>query len=495
MSILSILQKIKATDSTKEKLAILQANESNELLKTVFRLAYHPRIRFGIKKIDQPFFETDEQNTLEQALVFMEFMIASRKITGHTAVSELVKVLSALNEADRLVARLVLSRDLDCGASKTLANKVWKNLIAEQPQMLASSMSEKALANIKFPAFAQLKADGARCFAEISGDGIDDVKLYSRAGNEYTGLHILKTELLTRTKAYREIHGNVMVDGELVVVAEAPTIPKANLDAFFSEEDEVAEVKADQKNVLLRSESNGIVNKSLAGTIDSDEAARVSFQVWDLVPLETIYGTEVSKPYTERFKALTALFQDANRVILIENTVVNSLDEAKKVYAGYVSLGLEGIILKNTFGLWEDKRSKNQVKFKEIIPIDLRVVGVTVHSKDPNKLGSVQLESDDRLIRVSCGSGFTDTNAKKIKGQWIDIAWDDLDPLNRTKLWANQDEFIGSIVEIECNAWQMAEDRKSFVSLFLPVIKCIRYDKDSTNTLEDIFPDAMHKLV
>ena len=493
MSILSILQKIKATDSTKEKLAILEANSSNELLKTVFRLAYHPRIRFGIKKIDQPYFETDEWCSLSDALKFMENVIAARKLTGNSAINELVNILSAMSEDDRLVARLVLARDLDCGASKTLANKVWKGLISEQPQMLASSMSEKALANIEFPAYAQLKADGARCFAEISGDTIDDVKLLSRAGNEYTGLYILKTELLNRTKEYRAIHGNIMVDGELVVVSEPPTIPKANLDSFF-DDSQVVEVKADQKNVLLRSESNGIVNKSLAGTIDNGEAARVSFQVWDLVPLEVIYGTEVSKPYDERFKAVSDVFLDANRVIIIENTVVNSLEEARVVYKGYIVQGLEGIILKNTFGLWEDKRSKNQVKFKEIIPIDLRVVGVTAHSKDPNKLGSVQLESDDRLIRVSCGSGFTDTTAKKIKGQWIDIPWDQLDSLNRSKLWVTQDEFIGTVVEIECNAWQLAEGRTEFVSLFLPVIKAIRYDKDTTNLLDDIFPEAVSKL-
>ena len=73
--------------------------------------------------------------------------------------------------------------------------------------MLASSYDEKGIKkNIKFPAFAQLKADGARAFAEIRGDELDDVKILSRAGNEYLGLDLLKQQLIEMTKEARERH-------------------------------------------------------------------------------------------------------------------------------------------------------------------------------------------------------------------------------------------------------------------------------------------------
>lgn len=495
--ILDILNQIAATDSTNEKLAILQSNKDNELLERVYRMAYHPRLQYGIKKI--PHYDvqgSDTEHTLQEALIVLEELIATRKMTGHAAIGVLTEHLSGLPEADAIVVERVIKRDLDCGASSTIANKVWKNLIPKQPQMLASSMSAKALAEISYPAYAQLKADGARCFAEIRGERLEDVRLLSRAGNEYRNLDDLKYELISATREYREIHGPVMVDGEIVAMKRsvARKMTRSLEEMFDSTMEQVTgtEKPADQKDVVLRSETNGLANKSLKGTITRQEAELMSFQVWDLVSLDVVYGKKkFDYIYGDRFDSLARLFKHSNKVFVIESHIVYNIDEARAIYKGYVEQGLEGIILKNIQAYWENKRSKNLVKFKEEIYIDLRVVGVQAHSKDPNKLGAVFLESDDRLIKVRCGSGFTDTNANKVKGEWIPIPFDQLDELNRTKLMLEEEETIGRIAEIKCNGWIAAEGRKDSVSLFLPIIIKFRDDKDETNTLEDVFPDAM----
>lgn len=494
MSIFDILNEIKATDSTNTKLEILKANADNKLLKEVYRLAYHPRLQYGIKKI--PYYDPqsiDEEVTIEATLLFLEHQLAERQVTGNKAIVQLQWYLSGLPPADAIVIERIIKRDLDCGASSTIANKVWKGLIPSQPQMLASSMSEKALSHIKFPAIAQLKADGARCFAEIRGESVEDVKFLSRAGNEYKGLDSIARELIAATRDYRKLFGPVMVDGELVAV-KRPVKATTDLENMFATTDINDTSYLDQKNVVLRSESNGLANKSLKGTISKQEANSISFQVWDLVPLDVVYDGKQSKMYTERFEDLSSILKHSDRVLIIESTVVYNIEEARAIYKKYVEQGLEGIILKNTFALWENKRSKNQVKFKEEIVIDLRVVDVQVHNKDSSKLGAVFLESDDRLIKVKCGSGFTDTNAVKVKGEWISIPYKDLDELNRTKLWIDQDELIGTIAEIKCNGWIAAEGRKDSVSLFLPVIQGLRHDKDETNTLADVFPDALKVL-
>lgn len=495
--ILDILNEIASTDSTNKKLEILKANADNPILERVYRMAYHPRLQYGIKKI--PFYDvqgSDTEHTLQETLIVLETIIATRKITGNAAISMLADYLSGLREADAIVVERVIKRDLECGASSTLANKVWKNLIPKQPQMLASAMSAKALAEITYPAYAQLKADGARCFAEIRGESVEDVKLLSRAGNEYNGLDLIKRDLINMTKTYRESHGPCMVDGELVYLASKAKENQPAGISWMMDTEEVtgtAVVVDDTTKpvVALRSESNGIANKSLKSTITPQEAASMSFQVWDLVPLSAVYDGEKSSTYDSRFENLESMVSQANRIILIENTVVNTLEEARAIYKNYVTQGLEGIILKNIKSVWENKRSKNLVKFKEEINIDLRVVGIQPHSKDPNKLGAVFLESDDRMIRVKCGSGFTDTNAIKVKGEWIPIAYADLDELNRTKLMIDEDEVIGRIAEIKCNGWIAAEGRTDSVSLFLPVIERFRNDKDETNTLADVFPDAL----
>lgn len=495
MTILDILNQIAATDSTIEKQRILEANKGNEVLKQVFRMAYHPRLQYGIKKIpvydnSRKIVNCDLETTM---LKFLENDLATRVFTGNTAISALAQKLSALQPEDAIVAERIIKRDLDCGAGATIANKVWKGLIPKQPQMLATAMSAKALEAIKFPAYAQLKADGARCFAEIRGDAAEDVKFLSRAGNEYQGLDSLKYELIAMTRAYREKNGPCMVDGELVFLGIKPA-PKIDLENLFDESLEIEKAEAPKIDVAMRAESNGIANKSLKGTINKAEAAAMSFQVWDLVPLECLYGTDKSDHYSVRFADLLAAVEGSTRVFPVESQVVNNIAEARAIYKSYVEQGLEGIILKNLEGVWENKRSKNQVKFKEEITIDLRVVGVIEHSKDSTKLGALMVRSDDNLIRAKVGSGFTDTNATKVKGEWIEIPYDELDELNRTKLMNEADDIIGKIVEMKCNGWITAEGRKDYVSLFLPIILRFRDDKDETSTVADMFPEALQVI-
>lgn len=482
---LQILNQIEITDSTNAKLALLKANAGNELLKRIYHLTYSRRLQYGIKKI--PIVEPRiESVTLEEGLNFLEYDLAERQVTGNAAIERLQEIMSCMSEDSREVLRRVLLRDLECGASRTMANKVWKGLVPEQPQMLASPYSEKTIKSITFPAYAQLKADGARCFAEIRGTDVSDVKLVSRAGNEYQGLDSLKRQLIDAAAEELLKHpGGIYIDGELVCMA-APT---DGIGFLLGEEPE---------SVSVRSESNGIANKSLKGTIIPEEAERMSYQVWDMIPLDVVYseGTLKSDPYDERFHQLTWMFDtNHSKIIVIENTIVNSLEEARLVYQNYVDQGLEGIILKNIKMLWENKRSKNQIKFKEIIDADLEIVGYYPHSKDPNKIGGFEFRSKCGKITVNGGSGLTDTTQRKDDNdEWQPIPLSERDELDRELLMTKGDALIGMIVECQCNGWLKSKQRKDgTVGLFLPIIKKIRIDKSEPQTFEEIFGYSFDK--
>ncbi|AHJ86789.1 DNA ligase [Salmonella phage STP4-a] len=475
--ILDIINEIAAIGSTKEKEAIIRRNKDNEVLKRVFRMTYDGKLQYYIKKWPGAGERTQcfGMLTLDDALDFLEYNLATREITGNAAIAELASYIADLNVSDAEVLKKVLLRDLRCGASRSIANKVWTGLIPEQPQMLASSYNEKdILKNIKFPAFAQLKADGARAFAEVRGDELDDVKILSRAGNEYLGLDLLKQQLIDMTKEARERHpGGVMIDGELVY--HAVKEPSGPLENMFSDLTELSKSEENES----RTASNGLANKSLKGTISAKEAAGMKFQVWDYVPLDVVYsdGKEPGFAYDVRFRALELMVQDYSQMILIENHIVHNLDEAKVVYRKYVDKGLEGIILKNIGGFWENARSKNQYKFKEVITVDLRIVGIYPHSKHPGKAGGFYLESECGLIKVKAGSGLKDKPGK------------DAHELDRTRIWENQEEYIGSVLESECNGWLAAEGRTDYVKLFLPIAIKMRRDKDVANTFADIWGD------
>lgn len=488
--ILQILEEIASTDSINEKQEILEREKDNELLRRVFSMTYSKRFNYGIKKWGLPKLVGGLE--LEDVLDFMEFELATRKITGNAAISQFEGMQAGLSIDDAEVVRRVMLRDLECGAGTTLPNRVWKDLIPLQPQMLASSYDEKLIRkNIKFPAFAQLKADGARCFAEVTDEG---VQFFSRAGNNYLGLDLLATQLMEMTKEARERHpGGVMIDGELVYHVPVKKPSSNALDFMFEELEELSKAKEFQTNVD-RSTSNGLANKALKGTLTKAEAEGMKFQVWDYVPLETVYDYK-NKPgfaYDVRFRALEMMVENFSQVILIENHIVHNLEEAQKIYQIYRDQDLEGIILKNIGGYWENKRSKNQFKFKAVIDIAMEIVGYYAHSKDPNKLGGVQLASLCRKITSDCGSGFTDTTRKKVKGVWIDIPISDRDEMDREALMieALAGNLVGRIADCECNGWTKSKGRKDgTVGIFLPIIKGFRFDKTSADTFEDVFGD------
>lgn len=498
--IIDILNELAATDSINEKKAIMEREKDNALLKRVFIMAYSKRFNYGIKKWPE-IIESRGSRTLDEGLDFFEQKLATRVYTGNEAIRQvgiLIHDVRFSQKGEEEVLRRVMMRDLECGTGPTIANKIWKNCIPEQPQMLASSYDEKLIEkHIKWPAFAQLKADGARCFAEVTDDG---VKFFSRAGNEYQGLHKLAKELMIITEDARKRHpSGVMIDGELVY--HAPKVePKADNDLFGMFEEEMPELsKAKEfQDVVDRSTSNGLANKSLKGTISQVEASGMKLQAWDYVPLDVVYS-EGEKPgfaYDVRFRALEAMIAEGvalhgfDSVILIENQWVYNLKEAREVYKKYVDQGLEGIILKNMGSFWENKRSKNLIKFKEVIDIAMEIVGFYPHSKDPNKLGGVQLKSLCGKITSDCGSGFKDTTRVKVKGKWVDIPIDERDEMDRERLMveALSGNLVGRIADCECNGWVHSKGRKDgTVGIFLPIIKGFRFDKTSADTFEDVF--------
>ena len=119
-----------------------------------------------------------------------------------------------------------------------------------------------------------------------------------------------------------------------------------------------------------------------------------------------------------------------------------------------MSLGHEGIILKDGNGIWEDKRAKHQIKFKGELECDLKIVAVEPGTgKYEGMLGAIVCESADGVVKVNVGSGFTDAHRKNY-GQ----------------------ELVDKIVAIKYNS--RIKNKLGDESLFLPIFVEIRDDKD-----------------
>ena len=444
MSVYAILNDLSATSSGNEKLAILKKNSSNVDLKKTLELALNPLVNFWIKKIP----EIDKSSSgigmksLTWGLDQLD-LLSARFLTGNRAIEHLKFVLSELSIEDAEVIERVIARDLRCGVSGKTVNKVWKGLIPEFPVMLCSKNTPKLLEKIAFPAIVQKKEDGARLIAiATKGEG---VSYFSRNGKELD-LHGAFDDVLMNILEKCDYSDSLMFDGEMLL-------------------------RQNDNSVANRQTGNGLMTKAVRGKLTKEESKTLVYTLWDMVDWILWRKFGFGLEYGKRWSNLTTFWTysgDYPNVQLVETWEVNTLDEVMNVFDQMLEAGNEGIILKSLDSPFESKRSKHQIKFKAEKSIELRVMGMLEGTgKYKGKMGSLLLESDDGKISVNVGTGFSDSD--------------------RDWFWHYfEEEVSGGIVEIIYNTPIQDKNRPDVYSLFLPVFKALRNDKDSTNLVEDI---------
>jgi len=440
-TVYDILDQLAADNSRLAKEAILTQNKHNADLKEAFRIALDPLISYYIRKIPAYTKQAKGKKSLTWAMQELLNEFATRNVTGNAAIEHLTFVLESVNEKDASVIERIIKQDLRCGVSEATANKIWSKLISTYPVMLASGFDQKLVDKIKFPAYCQLKLDGMR-FNAIVRNGT--VEYRSRNGKELNIPSKLFSDALLKLASY--YGANYVFDGELLVVDSAG-------------------------KPLDRKTGNGILSKGVKGTMSDKEAAMVRVTLWDAIPFTGFQAGVYKTPYNERFMQLMQNVDFLKGVSAIGHLVdivwtkeVNTQLEAHNIFDKFLADGQEGTILKSKTNIWEDKRSKEQIKFKGELECDLVVVGWEEGTgKNKGRLGALVCESSDGLIQVNVGSGYSDEQRKEF-----------------TKTAA-----IGKIVTVKYNA--RIKDRGDGVErLFLPTFIEMREDKDVADSIKKI---------
>ena len=399
-------------------------------MKKICELSLSPMIQFYQRKIpDYVKMYWSGSLDLKSAVEGLS-ILSSRTLTGNAAIAQLQMILSNLSSADALVIERIIQKDLKCGVSTSTVNKVWKDLIPEYPCMLCSAYDEKLVSKIKYPAFAQIKMDGMRVNAIVK-DGT--VEFRSRNGKEISLLGNLEQDFIKLAGG-----ANLVFDGELLV-------------------------RKDGK-ILDRQTGNGILNKANKGTISDSEASLVEMTVWDVIPYDKFLTGKCDVPYKDRFDDLFTMteFNPSPKINVVMTNIVPNLEVARSFFNLMLEEGQEGIILKDADSIWENKRSKGQVKFKAELDVDLVVTGwVEGTGKYEGLLGALQCESADGVIKVNVGSGFTDEDRKTI-----------------------DQSIIGKIISVKYNA--RIRNTNGEESLFLPVYLQERLDKTEADSSEKV---------
>jgi DNA ligase-1 len=440
-TVYDILDQLASDNSRLGKEAILTTNKNNADLQEAFRIALDPLISYYIRKIPAYTKQAKGKKSLTWAMQELLNEFATRNVTGNAAIEHLTFVLESVNEKDASVIERIIKQDLRCGVSEATANKIWPKLISTYPVMLASGFDQKLVDKIKFPAYCQLKLDGMR-FNAIVRNGT--IEYRSRNGKELNIPSKLFSDALLKLA---DLYGaDYVFDGELLVVDSAG-------------------------KPLDRKTGNGILSKGVKGTMSDKEAAMVRVTLWDAIPFTGFQAGVYKTPYNERFMKLMQNVDFLKGVSAIGHLVdivwtkeVKTQLEAQNIFEKFLAEGQEGTILKSKTNIWEDKRSKEQIKFKGELECDLVVVGWEEGTgKNVGRLGALVCESSDGLIQVNVGSGYSDEQRKEF-----------------TKTVA-----IGKIATVKYNA--RIKDRGDGVErLFLPTFIEMREDKDVADSSKKI---------
>lgn len=321
----------------------------------------------------------------------------------------------------------ILERDLKAGFSIKTVEKVFPGLIEPFEVMKAAPFSEK---KFSAPSIVEIKYDGMRVLAEITPGAI---RLLTRTGRDIPGIydlfspHLKKIgESVFQDPDLNRYHGGFILDGEVT----------SGLD--FNET-----MSSSRKKYTQMKEG--------------------CFHVFDVIPIDTLITGEDGMPLDERKKHLALILSKTNTTHIEPPTTViaNSPSEAFQIYqlvrrtkVPGTDKVYEGVIVKNSKGLWRTKRHPDWMKIKACETLDLPIVGYFEgEGKYQDSLGGLIV--DHNGVQVHVGSGFRDDERAEI---WRSIK-------------ISPDDIIGWYLEVEFQEVTNAD------SLRHPVAVRLRKDK------------------
>lgn len=434
--IFDVIEQVAADPSKKAKEAILAKYKDDKDFRDALYYCYNPNFTYGMKKLPpcNPAWHGD--SLFDTAPVY-ELLdnLRTRKLTGNSAQSAVQGMLESLTEKSATLLSRIILQDMRAGIDSTI-NKAIKDLIPEFAYNRCSGMDK--LGNVSLPAYSQEKMDAM--YANCDVLSTDVIYFSSRSGKEIPTTDACFKVLLEDIQQSFPVGWRL--EGELIV------------EELFGE----------VWKPLERQISNGIVNHISKGEGGVGENQRISYVVWNIVPLENVAKGKDDQPYSVRLGQLTSFIGLMTRAISVVPTrVVSTLKEAFEHCAELLKEGKEGTILKAMGTLWKDGTSTDKIKMKLKFQVELKVVGFTKgEGKNASTFGALRTESSCHLLKVDVASGLKDKASEGVTRQQILDEWLD---------WE------GGIITVEANGVNFPSKSNNHYSLSLPVFIERRFDK------------------
>ena len=209
--------------------------------------------------------------------------------------------------------------------------KVFPMLANKYEPASSETDAKKKRKGIVFPYFVQPKLDGLRCVVYL--DANNKPVYQSRTGGYFAVLQHLDASIMDILSR----HPGMILDGELYTT-EIPF-------------EELA----------------GIIKKKTLTDADKQKISCVQYHVYDLViPY---------MPFRERLTILQNILSTNQSIQLVPSYLIHTPQQFKEKFGEYVAQGYEGIMLRNTEGLYQENyRSNDLMKYKEFFEAEYPIV-------------------------------------------------------------------------------------------------------------------------
>jgi len=228
------------------------------------------------------------------------------------------------------------------GRERTASSEQQRKIFPMLANKYEPNSATKKKQGIVYPCFVQPKLDGLRCVVYLDSDGKPVYQ--SRTGGTFTVLQHLDASIL---RLFERTEKGTVLDGELYT----SQIPFEELA--------------------------GIIKKKTLSESDRAKIQAVEYHVYDVVipniefkdRLTTLQNITLSSPSSS-----SSSLSD-NLVVFVPTFLVQTVAEFKEKFAEFVEQGYEGIMLRNSAGLYQENyRSNDLMKYKEFMESEYPIV-------------------------------------------------------------------------------------------------------------------------
>ena len=348
-------------------------------LQELFRFMLCPSIVYNIKSIPGGVSNCTHDEIITSASHLVGYLdsLVQADLRGAPLKSAITNIYRHCNSDYKEVLAWVLARKNPAKIGVTAVNSVWPGLIRTQEYMGAIPGTDEALERLfSSPIInAQTKEDGMCLLVEYhQGRAISG---RSRQGNDI-GKYF--PGFMSDLKEVRGFSGML------------------HIELFCGDSDRAA--------------GNGLINKQIKNGIISGPTDRALTGV--LLDLKN--SDNLSAPQGQRYKWLSTF--ETPRLRVVSQTPVKSVEEAHILCQRTIAGGGEGLVLKHPLAPFKNGKQWCNVKMKNEFECSLVCTGVTPHSVRLFVIGSLVMESADRLLRVNVNPRCEEDRVRPVE-DWI----------------------------------------------------------------------------